>query len=258
MSNIILDEAVVLAAGRGKRLNSDYSSILPKSLVPVDDVPIINYVLNTLKKFKISKIYLVVGYKKNLIMSYIKQNSEKEQITFIQQKKLSGIADAVLLSQDYIKGKYFVTILGDSILDLENVNEFYTILDKYAPIAIEGVTKDKKEAIMRACEVSFDRDYKIKYCKEKPSSPRSDYRGIGFYIFSREIFKSLRQTPISNVRNERELSDTINIIARQGKAYAAEIKGKDFNINTKEDLYRSRTWIAEKYSSGKKFFLHED
>jgi bifunctional UDP-N-acetylglucosamine pyrophosphorylase/glucosamine-1-phosphate N-acetyltransferase len=247
MSDTVIDEAVILAAGRGTRLNSEYSSILPKSLVPVNDAPIISYVLNLLKRFELRRIYVVVGYKKNLIIDYLKKNYEDEEITFIQQMKLTGIADALLLTKNYIKGNYFIAVLGDTILDLSNVSEFYHVLDKYSPIAIEGVTKDTIEAIKRACEVSFDKDSRIKYCNEKPPLPQSNYRGIGFYIFNSKVFNYIEQTPVSSIRNEREITDTINIIAKLGKAYAVNIEGRDFNINTKEDLNAAKVWLATNY-----------
>ena len=56
-------KAVILAAGEGKRLRP-YTETIPKVMLPVANKPILEYVVDAVKKSGITEIIIVVGYKK--------------------------------------------------------------------------------------------------------------------------------------------------------------------------------------------------
>ena len=60
-------EVVILAAGKGTRINKGQSSPIPKILYKIGGKPMIFYLLDTLKKINIEKPTLVVGYKADLV-----------------------------------------------------------------------------------------------------------------------------------------------------------------------------------------------
>ncbi len=74
---------------------------------------------------------------------------------------------------------------------------------------------------------------------EKPKIPKSNLRGCGLYIFDPLIFSYLKKTPISKVRHQREITNTLDILAKEKKVYGVFIKGINVNINTLEDLRRA-------------------
>ena len=82
-SNII----IVLAAGKGTRMNSQ----LPKVLHLLKNKSLLSYVINTSKELSPLKIIVVVGYKKELII----EQFQDDDIVFVEQKKLRGTADAI-------------------------------------------------------------------------------------------------------------------------------------------------------------------
>ncbi len=65
---------------------------------------------------------------------------------------------------------------------------------------------------------------------------QSNYRGIGVYLFDPQVFDYIDLTPVSTKRNEKEITDTIGLMADQGRAYAALIDGTNINVNTSVDL----------------------
>ena len=82
---------VILAAGKGKRLNTNYSSILPKPLIPIQNKAIIDYSVENLIRLGVSDFYIIVNYKKDLIKKYLMNNYKELKFHFIHQTILSGI-----------------------------------------------------------------------------------------------------------------------------------------------------------------------
>ena len=72
MKNIKKKSAIILCGGRGTRLGS-LGKKIPKSLVKINNYPIIWYIINNLKKNSFNHFILPVGYKGNLIKKYIRK-----------------------------------------------------------------------------------------------------------------------------------------------------------------------------------------
>ncbi len=188
----------------------------------------------------VETVFLIVNFKKELIKAYIKKARFSRQLTckFIEQKELNGIAHAISLAEPYLKEE-FVCILGDdfSIANLQKlVERFY----RCEATVVEGAVKETKIKILKStCCMTAGDDNKILKITEKPSNPSSNLRGTGVYIFSPEIFKYIRKTPFSKKRNEIEITDTINLVAKERKAYFELLDGINININTLEDLFKA-------------------
>jgi dTDP-glucose pyrophosphorylase len=243
MNNI--RNGVILAAGKGKRLNTNYKNILPKPLIPIGSKAIIDYAMENLMKFGVSEYYIIVHYKKDLIQRYLKNNYGNFKIHFIYQKTLSGIGDAIYLTKQYIQREPFIVQLGDEIDIVENLEDFNKIFYEKHPSVINGsIYEPDLNVLKRTCEVNSDVTGKILEMREKPMNPVYNHRGTGLYIFNDRIYEYIEKTPISSVRNEREITDTINIMSKDGNAYSIEMKGVSCNINTLDDLRNARNRIA--------------
>ena len=76
-------KAIILAGGRGKRLRpvTDY---VPKPLIPIKNVPIIEWQIRYLKKFGIDEVIICTGYKQEIIENYLdsKKNWNKNKIFY--------------------------------------------------------------------------------------------------------------------------------------------------------------------------------
>ena len=88
----MIKDAVILAAGEGKRLRP-FTETMPKVMLPVANKPILEYVIDAVRKSGIENIVIVVGYKKEVIQKHFK---DYENITYVVQDKQLGTAHALL------------------------------------------------------------------------------------------------------------------------------------------------------------------
>ena len=121
-----IEQAVILAGGKGKRLGS-LTKKIPKPLVKINGIPFCDYLLNSLAKVGISKILFLIGYKGNLIKDrYINLNGLKTTFSFSHED----------------------TNTGKRILDAYNMlegNFLLTYSDNYWPIQLDSLIKNLNE-----------------------------------------------------------------------------------------------------------------
>src|SRR4030066_1556548 len=93
---------VIPAAGSGRRLGY-LSNLLPKTLFPIYDRPILHHVINLMEALGIEDIYIIVNVHKEKIKEYYKNIKKdlKPRLHFLEQKKLDGLANAILLIVKY-------------------------------------------------------------------------------------------------------------------------------------------------------------
>ncbi len=112
-------KAIILAGGRGKRLRpiTDY---VPKSLVPLNNVPIIDWQIKYLKKFKIDEIIICTGYKTEMIQHFLAMKDNFGiKIRFSVEKTPLGTGGAITQAGKLIKDESFFVINGDTITDID-------------------------------------------------------------------------------------------------------------------------------------------
>jgi len=229
---------VIPAAGEGNRLSDlPLTRILPKPMLPILNKPILEYAIENMKKVGVETIYLIVGHKKELIQEYFRDGEEYDlEIKYIEQKEKKGIADAVGLIKDYVN-EPFMVILGDDLTLTDSMNDILETFWRNNAFVVEGaVVEENIEVLKRTCCLSLDNNKKIVEIVEKPNNPKSNLRGIGIYLLDPIVFEYVKRTPISIKRNEKEITDTIGAIAKDGKAYGTIINGININVNTLSDL----------------------
>ena len=117
-----MDLALVPAAGRGTRLGR-IGAALPKALVPIDGRPAIDHIFEMLREAGIQRVFLVVGYKKEQLISYVEDGSDFGlKIAHLAQPNQKGIAHALLQAEPFIH-EDFVCLLGDTLSHSEGLVE---------------------------------------------------------------------------------------------------------------------------------------
>ena len=117
-------KAVVLAAGKGTRLKP-LTNTRPKHLIPVAGKPILEHVLLALKKAGIHEIYIIVGYRAEMIKDRFSDGSSLGlKIEYIVQPKLLGTADAIKTAQPYVD-ENFLVVYGDLLFTPKTIIERY-------------------------------------------------------------------------------------------------------------------------------------
>ena len=225
---------VIPAAGKGSRISDLLlTRVLPKPMLPILNKPILAYVIENMKSMGVEDIYVIIGHKKEIIQEYFGNGEDFDiKISYIEQQAPRGIAHAISLAKDYVK-EPFTVILGDDLTIVKSLrNLVETFWDKSAWV-VEGVVPENDlDVLKRTCCVALKKTGEIKEIIEKPVLPKSNLRGTGIYLFDSKVFDFIEATPISNTRGEKEITDTVGMVAKEGKAYGALINGTNINVNT--------------------------
>ena len=170
-------KAIILAGGRGKRLRpiTDY---VPKPLIPIKNIPIIEWQIKYLKKFNISEVTICSGYKTKMIENYLNNKNLGIKINFSIENKPLGTGGAIKKAGKKIKEKSFVVINGDVITNID----LKKLLKKENSIA--AIQLKTKFGILQ-----IDEDKIIKF-DEKKEIPDL-WMNAGIYHLNREIIKKL-------------------------------------------------------------------
>jgi len=170
-------KAIILAGGRGKRLRpiTDY---VPKPLVPIKNVPIIEWQLKYLKKFGISEVIICTGYKQEMIENHLNMKDIGIKVKFSIEKSPLGTGGAIKKAGKIINEKSFFVINGDTITNID-LKKLAT--KKNAIAAIELRTK------YGILEIDYD---KITNFKEKKEISDT-WMNAGIYHLQKEVLKEL-------------------------------------------------------------------
>ena len=132
-------KAVIQAGGKGTRLQP-YTFLLPKPLMPVVDLPVIEILLKWLRRSGISKTYITIGYLGNLIRSLCGDGSQwGMEITYSQEPEPLGTIGPLRLLKNQLT-ETFLTLNGDLITDL-NVREIKAYHQQHKGLITVGVTE---------------------------------------------------------------------------------------------------------------------
>jgi len=118
-------QAVILAAGEGRRLRPLTRS-RPKALIPVGNVPIIDYVIEALLASGIRDIIVVVGYRREQVIGHLNQAGYPVQVV-VQERPL-GTAHALLQAREHLTGRFLV-LPGDNYIDSASIARIMDIPD---------------------------------------------------------------------------------------------------------------------------------
>ncbi len=99
---------VIMAGGKGTRLYP-YTKILPKPLIPIGDIPIMERIINRFYDFGVTDFYVTVNYRKSMIRSYFSDLAADYTIRYVEEDKPLGTAGSLRLIREELWGPYIVT-----------------------------------------------------------------------------------------------------------------------------------------------------
>ncbi|WP_332900056.1 UTP--glucose-1-phosphate uridylyltransferase AglF [Haladaptatus sp. CMSO5] len=240
-------QAVVLAAGKGTRLRP-LTDDKPKGMVEVAGKPILTHCFEQLKNLGATEFHVVVGYRKEAIISYYGDDFEGIPITYSHQREQNGLAHALLTVEEHIDDD-FMLILGDNIFRA-NLGD-----------VVNRQREERADAAFLVEEVPWDQASRYGVCRtnaygeiisvvEKPAEPESNLVMTGFYTFTPAIFHACHLVQPSN-RGEYELSEAIDLLIHSGRTIdAIRMEGWRADIGYPEDREATEKRILEE--EGKK------
>ena len=112
-------KAIILAGGRGERLRPITDKI-PKPLIPINNIPLIERTIKYLKKYGINEIIISSGYRSNKIESFLKKKKNFGcQIIFSIEKTPLGTGGAIKKALKYVEEESFVVLNGDVVTNID-------------------------------------------------------------------------------------------------------------------------------------------
>jgi NDP-sugar pyrophosphorylase family protein len=175
-------KAVVLAGGRGTRL-APYTQILPKPLMPIGDMPILEVLIRQMKGVGIEEVILTVGHLEHLLRSYFEDGSRYGvRICYSQESKPLGTAGPLSLISDL--EETFLVLNGDILttLDFSDLVAYHQANGAPATIAMH-----EREVRIDLGVIHLDGGNEIIDYTEKPCMK---YRAsMGIYVFEPEVLE---------------------------------------------------------------------
>lgn len=99
---------VVMAGGQGSRL-APYTKVLPKPLLPIGEVPIVELIIDRFVQHGCTDVYLTVNYKASLIKAYFKDMTRDYEVHFVDEPEPLGTAGSLSMLKGTIESTFFVT-----------------------------------------------------------------------------------------------------------------------------------------------------
>jgi len=231
-------KAVILAAGRGKRLK-EVTEPINKSMLKFNGRHLIEYSLETARLAKVDEIVIVVGYRAEDIVNVFGIDYRGTRIRYVIQEQQRGLVDAIERTREAIAGDDFILLLADEIMIHPDPMAMFNTFKNEKLFALCGVAKvEDRDLIKRTYSVIYNHeDNRLYRLIEKPRNPSGNIMGTGNCIFRNEIFDYIKYTPINHVRNEKELPDLIQCAIDDGHHVKLFLIDSYYvNINTQDDI----------------------
>lgn len=228
-------KAVILAAGKGTRMESDK----PKVVHTIEDKPMVEYVIEAVRQAGIEEICLIVGYQAEKVKEAV-----TSKVTYALQEEQLGTGHAVKCAADFLGDSGQVIVLcGDTpLITGKTIKEAvdYHQQSKNQMTVISAIVDDPTGygRIIRDGEGNFLKNVEHKDASE--AELESQEVNSGMYIFSvKDLQSALGKINNNNAQGEYYLPDTLEIIKREGGrvgAYILEDSDEMAGVNTKAQL----------------------
>ena len=237
-------KAIIPAAGIGERLRP-HTLNRPKVMVPVAGKPILEHISNSLIKAGFDDIAVIVGYKKEVIISYFNEKFPGK-FNFPVQEEMKGLGHAILYGLADADEPALI-ILGDTIIDLDMSKLTHP---QYNMIAVMEVEDPRRFGI-----VETDANRLITRMVEKPENPTSNLAIAGaYYIQSQRILMHAIKELIKNdvkTKNEYQLTDALTLMMKVGEPFKAFPINEWYDCGTMETLLSTSKYLLSKRSVNK-------
>ncbi len=232
-------KAIILAAGEGKRMNSD----LPKVLHKICGKPMINYIIDACKNAGIVDIIVVVGHKADVVKKNV------SDVEFVLQNEQLGTGHAVMCAQKFINdGEKVLVLNGD--LPLITSDTLKKLIETQCSAALISTVLENPKGygrILRNGE-KFLRIVEDKDLNENETQIKEINTGV--YLFDSHLLKTaLQLLSNDNAQGEYYLTDALEIIKSINddiKIFCCEDSQEFFGVNDKIQLAYASALMQKK------------
>jgi glucose-1-phosphate thymidylyltransferase len=236
-------KGIILAGGSGTRLYP-LTRVVSKQLLPVYDKPMIFYPLATLMLAGIRDILIITTpQEQHMFKNLLGDGGDWGiRLEYAEQPEPEGLAQALIIGEEFIDGGPSCLILGDNIFHgsgLAEVFERATTQQRGATVLGYWVKDPERYGV-----VDFDEDLRVLSIEEKPSRPKSNYAVTGMYFYDGRASEFARRLKPS-ARGELEITDLNRCYLEDG-SLVLERLGRGFawlDTGTHESLQQAANFI---------------
>jgi dTDP-glucose pyrophosphorylase len=229
---------VILAAGKGARMYP-FSERSPKPILPILNRPLLAHQIEVMRDCGISEVHIVVGHLGYQVAGTFGDGSQYGvTIHFIEQESTLGLAHAVGALESRVQVP-FLLMLGDIYFHLKSPLRPLCdeVLSGHANANLVSMYEPDPEMVRRNFVIQADAAGRVTKVIEKPRYVNSQLKGCGLYVFDPHIFDAIRRTPRTAMRDEYEITDSIQILINDGYiVHHQPIVERDLNLTKPDDL----------------------
>ncbi len=255
----MIKKAVIAAAGEGTRM-LHLTNKKSKHLIKVKGRPFLAYLLDNLFRAGYRQIFLVTGYKEELIEEFLREykppikklRESQYKIKIISQynilgpkEKIYGTACPLMCAKKVLRKQPFVYLCGDNLYSADDLKAMGK-RDKYCRVAGTWRKHPEKYGVL------VEENGFLKEIVEKPKKFISNLVNTGLYKFTPDVFGKLNKIKESP-RGEYEITDVINLLAKQKKVKVKRIKDFWVDFGNPADIIQV-SYLLKSFKKFKKLF----
>tara|TARA_Y100000590_G_scaffold449867_1_gene588712 strand:- start:4294 stop:4995 length:702 start_codon:yes stop_codon:yes gene_type:complete len=218
---------IVLCGGEGQRLRP-LTEKVPKPLIRIKNKAIIEYIINHFLKYKINNIFILTGYKHQLVNKFIKKKYKNKKITVLNTGLKTEIINRVKKISKHLN-ENIILCYGDTLVDI-NLNKL-----------IKFYLKDKNKFVVSCYQLKstfgildMENDIVTRF-REKPKLGM--WFNVGYFVFSNKYTKILKRF--------NKFKNFLFYLSKKKNMKAFKHIGKHITVNTISELEDAKLQIKK-------------